>query len=245
MTVPSDYNIIGGLPGVGPDALLELLSELRLISNAVQFLGVCNKTHQLMNHQRFMKIIETLSYPIAIINKEPGDVEFIDIDGVQKKINKKKDECNTISLDQVLENGIWTLETMFQITYGNAAIGIVRDSYDIPAKAYYCWKPHTQNITAFCGGYSAYPVWYRDRGTDGNGKFKDNQILRLEFDSFKGTLILFIDNVQQPVYFTGIREKVRFIVYMYGKGTSFTIRSLKKLIAPTSVHLENEKAIKW
>ncbi|KAA6396442.1 MAG: hypothetical protein EZS28_008028 [Streblomastix strix] len=92
MEVPSEYNIIGGLLGLGPDILLEILSELRLIPNAVQFLGVCNKTHQLMNHQRFMKIIETLSYPIAIINKEPEDVEFIDIDGVQKKIYMKKND---------------------------------------------------------------------------------------------------------------------------------------------------------
>ncbi|KAA6310530.1 MAG: hypothetical protein EZS28_056298, partial [Streblomastix strix] len=39
MEVPSDYNIIGGLLGLGPDILLEILSELRLIPNAVQFLG--------------------------------------------------------------------------------------------------------------------------------------------------------------------------------------------------------------
>ncbi|KAA6327893.1 MAG: hypothetical protein EZS28_053777, partial [Streblomastix strix] len=141
MEVPSEYNIIGGLLGLGPDILLEILSELRLIPNAVQFLGVCNKIHQLMNHQRFMTIIETLSYPIAIINKIPGDVIFVDIDGYQKKINKKKTGDNTISLVQVLDNGIWTLEALFQNTRGYAAIGIVRDSYDIPAKAGYASKP--------------------------------------------------------------------------------------------------------
>ncbi|KAA6318172.1 MAG: hypothetical protein EZS28_054982, partial [Streblomastix strix] len=57
-----------------------------------------------------------------------------------------------------------------------------------------------------------FSVFYKGKGTNGNEKFKDNQILRLEFNSFKGTLILFIDNVQQPVYFYGIKEKVRFIV---------------------------------
>ncbi|KAA6378323.1 MAG: hypothetical protein EZS28_026153 [Streblomastix strix] len=142
MDVPSEYNIIGGLLGLGPDILLEILSELRLIPNAVQFLGVCNKTHQLMNHQRFMKIIETLSYPIAIINKVPGDVEFIDIDLVQKKINKTKTGVNTISLVQVLNNGIWTLEAMFQNTGEySVAIGIVRDSYDIPPNVDYGARP--------------------------------------------------------------------------------------------------------
>ncbi|KAA6392445.1 MAG: hypothetical protein EZS28_012031 [Streblomastix strix] len=210
MEIPSDYNIIGGLLGLGPDILLEILSELRLIPNAVQFLGVCNKTHQLMNHQRFMKIIETLSYPIAIINKDPDCIEFVDIDLVQKKIIMKKYESNTISLVQVLDNGIWTIEAMFQNTGGYVAISMVHDSYDIPAKAFYIYQPHTDHIAAFCG--KGYPVWYKYQGTEGNAGFDDNQILRLEFDSFKGTLILFIDNVQQPVFFSGIKEKVRFAV---------------------------------
>ncbi|KAA6388211.1 MAG: hypothetical protein EZS28_016263 [Streblomastix strix] len=247
MEVPSEYNIIGGLLGLGPDILLEILSELRLIPNAVQFLGVCKKTHQLMNHQRFMKIIETLSYPIAIINKIPEDVEFIDIDGVQKKIYKKKGGENTISLVQVLDNGIWTMEAMFQHSRvnGYAAIGIVRDSYDIPAYAFFAYQPHTDHIAAFCGKGNPYPVWYKGKGTKGNAEFDDNQILRLESDSFKGTLILFIDNVQQPVYFSGIKEKVRFIICMYYKGASCPIQSLKKLNTSTSKHLENELTIQW
>ncbi|KAA6399958.1 MAG: hypothetical protein EZS28_004515 [Streblomastix strix] len=185
MEVPSEYNIIGGLLGLGPDILLEILQ----------------------NQGQFQMLY---SYPIEIINKDPEDVELIDIDGVQKKINKKKDEWNTISLVQVLDNGIWTIEIMFLITFGSDIIGIVRDSYDIPAKANCCAKPHTDHIAAFYG--RAYTVWYKDKGTEGNAGFDDNQILRLEFDSFKGTLILFIDNVQQPVYFSEIKEKVRFIV---------------------------------
>ncbi|KAA6358837.1 MAG: hypothetical protein EZS28_045636 [Streblomastix strix] len=111
-------------------------------------------------------------------------------------INKKKNEFGTISLVQILENGI--------------AVGIVRDSYGIPAKANYYWKPHTDHIAAFCGGNNY--VWYKGQGTLGNDLFEENKIVRFEFDSFKGTLILFIDNVQQPVYFSGIKEKVRFIV---------------------------------
>ncbi|KAA6365553.1 MAG: hypothetical protein EZS28_038920, partial [Streblomastix strix] len=183
-------------------------------------------------------------FPIAIINKEPDCIEFIDIDGVQKKINKKKGSDITISLVHVLDNGIWTMEAMFQNTCGDA-IGIVRDSFDIPAKADYWSSPHTYHIAAFCGKSYPYPVYYKGLGIIGNAGFDDNQILRLEFDSFKGTLILFIDNVQQPVYFSGIKEKVRFIIHMYNKGASCTIRSLKKLNTPTSKHLKNERTIKW
>ncbi|KAA6384638.1 MAG: hypothetical protein EZS28_019835 [Streblomastix strix] len=184
-------------------------------------------------------------FPIAIINKDPDCYEFIYIDGYQKKINKKKNERNTISLVQVLDNGIWTLEALFQNTGGYATIGIVRDSYDIPAKADYSVRPHTNHIAAFCGGNSVLPVYYNGKGTGGNAYFQDNQILRLEFDSFKGILILFIDNVQQPVYFSGIKEKVQFVICLNDKGASCTIRSLKKLNTSTSKHLDNEKIIQW
>ncbi|KAA6404079.1 MAG: hypothetical protein EZS28_000381, partial [Streblomastix strix] len=210
MTVPNEYNIIDGLPGVGPDVLLIVLSEIRLISNAVQFLGVCKKTHKLMKHSRFMKIVEQLNYPISIINNDPDCVELVEIDDVQKKINMIDFGKSTISLDQVLDNGIWSLEAMLQSTNGTAAIGIVRDSYDIPANTQFWKKPHTDHIAAFQG--DGYSVFYKGKGTYGNERFNDDQILRLEFDSFKGTLILFIDNVQQPVYFSGIKEKVRFII---------------------------------
>ncbi|KAA6373289.1 MAG: hypothetical protein EZS28_031185 [Streblomastix strix] len=242
MTVPNEYNVIGGLAGVGPDVLLVVLSEFRLISNAVQFLGVCKKTHKLMKHSRFMKIVEQLNYPISIINKDPDCVYLIDIDGVQKKIQKKNyPRWSTISLDQVLNNGIWSFEVMFQNTYGDAAIGIVRDSYDIPAKACYINYPHTDHIAAFRYGY----VYYKGQTTYGNDLFQDNLILRVEFDSFKGTLILFIDNVQQPVYLSGIKEKVRFIISIFWYGSSCTILSLKQLMAPTSKHIANEVAVQW
>lgn len=55
-------------------------------------------------------------------------------------------------------------------------------------------------------------VGYNGIRTNGNQGFIKNQIIRLEFDSFKGTLIFFLDGVQQPVYISGIKEKVRFIV---------------------------------
>ncbi|KAA6381465.1 MAG: hypothetical protein EZS28_023008 [Streblomastix strix] len=222
MTVPKEYNVICGLLGLGPDIMLELLSEIRLVQNAVQF----------------------LDYPISIINKDPGYVELIDIDVIQKMIIKRINGDCTISLIQVIDNGIWSLEAMFQNTGGyGVAIGIVRNSYDIPANARYYQKPAIDHIAAFRGRYL--PVQYKGQRSNGSDSFKDNQILRLEFDSFKGTLILFIDNVQQPVYFSGIKEKVRFIVYMYNDGSYCTIRSLKQLISPTSKRVANQFAIQW
>ncbi|KAA6355490.1 MAG: hypothetical protein EZS28_048983, partial [Streblomastix strix] len=75
--------------------------------------------------------------------------------------------------------------------------------------------------------------------------FTNNQILKIEFDSGKGTLHLFVDGAQQPIYISGINEKVRFVIYMCTSGSTCTLRSLKKLLTPTVGHLPNEKALQW
>ncbi|KAA6386020.1 MAG: hypothetical protein EZS28_018451, partial [Streblomastix strix] len=121
---------------------------------------------------------------IAIISKDPEDIEFIDIDGYQKRIVKKKDDYYTISLSQVLYDGIWQLETMFQVEEDEDTLITPDYSGGVNHIEYYSY---------------------------GNTSFKENQSSRLEFDSDKGTLVLFIDDVQQPVYISGIKEKVRFI----------------------------------
>ncbi|KAA6364015.1 MAG: hypothetical protein EZS28_040457, partial [Streblomastix strix] len=89
MTVPSEYNVINGLLGLGPDIMLEILSEIRFILDAQHFLGV----------------------PVSIINNDPDEIVFSDVDGIMKTISKKTYyRYVTISLTQVLQNGIWQMK---------------------------------------------------------------------------------------------------------------------------------------
>ncbi|KAA6371491.1 MAG: hypothetical protein EZS28_032983 [Streblomastix strix] len=81
--------------------------------------------------------------------------------------------------------------------------------------------------------------------TVGNKGYSDNQIIKAEYNSEEGTVIFSVDGVQQPVYITGIKEKVRFAIWMFFDRNSFTIRSLKKLTTPTTGHVANEKAVHW
>ncbi|KAA6322729.1 MAG: hypothetical protein EZS28_054400, partial [Streblomastix strix] len=120
----SEYNVINGLPGLGPDIMLEILSELRLIPDAIHIIGINKITLQLKNHDRFYKIIESLSFPIQLINPDLQEIDFIDVDDVRKKIRKKisnkiSKKINyktiTVSLDQVLENGIWQIEVVLAL----------------------------------------------------------------------------------------------------------------------------------
>ncbi|KAA6387953.1 MAG: hypothetical protein EZS28_016522 [Streblomastix strix] len=123
-----------------------------------------------------------------------------------------------------------------------SVVGMSLSTYNFPAGADPGHIAHNQNIVYFsssgylrCQRYLSY----------GNAGFKDNQIVRLELDCEKGTLTLFIDNVQQPVYVSGIKEKMRFIVNMHYEDTYCIVHSLKKLATPTLGHTSNEKAVQW
>ncbi|KAA6403428.1 MAG: hypothetical protein EZS28_001056, partial [Streblomastix strix] len=185
---------------------------------------------------------------INLINPNPTDIEISDVAGGMKKIFKRNcTKADSISLTQVLESGVWSMEALLQNTQGGCGgIGIVKDSYNIPAGANPNTNPNFQNMAAYTGNlWGIGQVYCKEKTISGNSTFGDNQILKQEYDSEKGTLAFFLDGVQQPVYISGIKEKVRFIACLYYSESSCIIRSLKKLAAATAVHVANEKAVQW
>ncbi|KAA6360061.1 MAG: hypothetical protein EZS28_044412 [Streblomastix strix] len=199
------------------------------------------------NNENFrLQLVRDKDFPVAIINSDPLDFDFADVDGKQKKIIKKLQKDNSISLTQVLENGTWELEVQFSNQGQTGGIGIVKESFNIPADCSPYTTPYNQNMASYAGqGWGSGQVYLKGNLTNGNISFKDNQIIKAEYDSEKGTLIFFVDGVQQPIYITGIKEKVRFIISMYYAGATCTIRSLKKLTRPTSGHVPNEQTVQW
>ncbi|KAA6374414.1 MAG: hypothetical protein EZS28_030057, partial [Streblomastix strix] len=159
-----------------------------------------------------MKPKLSLDAPIALINQDPSDFELINIDGLKKKIIKKQNKWNTISLSQVVEDGIWEMESEFA-NDNHAAIGIVRDSHNLVAGKAANESPNDQH-TAILYNQSWYNGNVRCKGKEmpGNTGFKGKQKVKQQFDSGTGTLMFFIDGIQQLVYITRINEKVRFIV---------------------------------
>ncbi|KAA6404249.1 MAG: hypothetical protein EZS28_000236 [Streblomastix strix] len=246
MTVPNECNIIDGLLGLGPDILLEVLSEIDYPLDMQQFLITCIKIFKLKNHRRFLSFLDKFSPSIAIHNPDPSKIEFSDVDGVQKKITYLSGRNNTVSLTQVLENGIWSMEAQIQnAQFRCGAVGIVRDSHQFLAGSNPSDFIHKNHCIVYSGmGWGPDgSVYYKDNNNLGNEIYNSKQIVRSEYDSEKGTLIWFVDEVQQPVYITGIKEKVRFFIYMNYAGQYCIIKSLKKLLSPTSGHVQNKKVI--
>ncbi|KAA6372240.1 MAG: hypothetical protein EZS28_032234 [Streblomastix strix] len=186
----------------------------------------------------------THDFPIAIHNPDPSDIDFSDIDGRMKKITKKQSKYNSVSLTQVIENGIWEIETEFTGDLRATCIGVMKNSHNFSA------GDHSTHYSDQCVSFSSQTcsngqIYYKDNWIDGNQGYSSGQKVKQQFDSEVGTLIFFVDGVQQPVYITGIKEKIRFFVCMHFAGSSCTIRSLKKLTSPTSENVANEQAIKW
>ncbi|KAA6396469.1 MAG: hypothetical protein EZS28_008006 [Streblomastix strix] len=59
------------------------------------------------------------------------------------------------------------------------------------------------------------------------------------------TAHLFINNVQQPVYISGLPEFVQYYFQLYTQIQSATVLSLKCLSAPTVTDIKDAKQVKW
>ncbi|KAA6398348.1 MAG: hypothetical protein EZS28_006126 [Streblomastix strix] len=149
------------------------------------------------------------------IPSPPLPKRIIDIDGVQKRISNKQ------------------------------SVGIIRDSHDIPVGKGPWDQQNKMHVAYYYGINGGGQVYHKDENIKGVVEFQNNQILRQELDFNQGTLIFFVDGIQQPVYISGINEKVRFFIQMYHENASCIILSLKQLANPTQVHIANKKVIQW
>ncbi|KAA6354664.1 MAG: hypothetical protein EZS28_049809 [Streblomastix strix] len=134
-----------------------------------------------------------------------------------------------------------------QIDNPNPRIGIVSDSYfqKTHNEAYPKDPPHNLHMAVYYESYRKGNVSYKGNEYSGNTGFIKYHMVKLEFDSEKGTLKFFLEGVQQPVYISGVKEKVHFFIFVYISFTTCILRSLKKIQAPTTEHIANEVAIQW
>ncbi|KAA6391353.1 MAG: hypothetical protein EZS28_013121 [Streblomastix strix] len=192
------------------------------------------------------QVIINQDFPIQIINHDPSSFGFADVNGVQKKITNLKQNRNSVSLTQDMSDGIWSMEATFTNLQNQGAIGIVRATRNLVTGNCPCCYEGCNDIVIY-GGCCGHKEYCSCKGIrhSGNTKYGDNQLVRAELDFGKQTLTFFLDNIQQPVYITGIREKVRFMVYMQMQGASCTIKSLRKLQQPTVGQVANMKAVQW
>ncbi|KAA6360584.1 MAG: hypothetical protein EZS28_043888, partial [Streblomastix strix] len=81
----------------------------------------------------------------------------------------------------------------------------------------------------------------------GNQTITNNDIVAIEvnMNATPRTAHLFINNVQQPGYMSGLPESVQYYFQLYTMGQPTTVLSLKRLSAPTVTNIINAKEVKW
>ncbi|KAA6377300.1 MAG: hypothetical protein EZS28_027174, partial [Streblomastix strix] len=128
----SDYNVDGSLQGLGQFILFEILSEMTFPQDARQFLVVCKKIYQLLEHPRYWKIIQSIIQitPILIIKKENQgklqEMKFIHSD-------ENYDDC-TIAINPAIKDGIVRFEVVFEKSGGSGrSLGIADASCSFAA----------------------------------------------------------------------------------------------------------------
>ncbi|KAA6367618.1 MAG: hypothetical protein EZS28_036854, partial [Streblomastix strix] len=192
------------------------------------------------------KSIIDQSIPIDVNNPDVDDIIFTDIDGTRKKISKKLNKSNTIPITNVLDEGVYAIEVEFFNTHsGCAAIGIVRDSYDIPANTNPKESPHRDHIAFYGGKAFGGSVQHKGSKIAGNIGFGDNQVIRAELDTSKGRLTFFAGGIQVPFCVDNVNETVRFVIYMEHPDSYCIIWSLKKFAKPSAVLLANRLSVSW
>ncbi|KAA6400090.1 MAG: hypothetical protein EZS28_004384 [Streblomastix strix] len=221
--------------------------EIQKLKEDLQKERLKNEKEKKKAEKEKLKLEPPQELQINIINPDPVDFSSsVEANG-QLKISKKQNKWNTFSLSQVLENGVYATEVEFFNTKGgHSAVGIVKDTYTIATDGIMPGSsPHDQNMAAYVGARYNGQVYYKGTTTAGNTRFVDNQIVKMEYDSEKGTIIFFVAGIQQPVCISGIKEKIRFITTIHHADAYCIIRSLKKLSAPTSGHVANEQTVQW
>ncbi|KAA6369661.1 MAG: hypothetical protein EZS28_034811, partial [Streblomastix strix] len=125
-----DYNVIGGLLGLGEFILLEIISEMILPQDVQQFLVVCRKINKLLDHPRFKKIIQSIIKitPVFIIKeKQQGRLKGM------KFVHSNKYAQSTIAFEPVICEGIVRFEVIFEHTRFYRICGIADASCSFDA----------------------------------------------------------------------------------------------------------------
>ncbi|KAA6379090.1 MAG: hypothetical protein EZS28_025382 [Streblomastix strix] len=170
------------------------------------------------------------------------------VDGLNRKAIARQDkQCVVIPLNKEMTKGIHNVSARFDKSNLNGFslvyIGITKASHAIPCPCKPFDEQNNKSMLFYHG--SSGNVCFKGKGTEGNSRFSDGQLITMELNADVGTLHFIVDGIQQPVFVRGIKEAVKFWSLLYYKDTSVTIVSLKQLNAPTMKKLENEKAIEW
>ncbi|KAA6366542.1 MAG: hypothetical protein EZS28_037931 [Streblomastix strix] len=203
----SDYNVAGSLLGLGENILLEILCEMTTIQDARQFLVVCKKIYQLMEHPRYWKIIQLINQikPKFIIRRESQGKQ----QGM-KFIHSDENNYCTIAIDPAIKDGIVRFEVIFENSEGcERMLGIADASCFFVASFGPSDYGNDRKTVRY---YYSGDLRHITIGTKGNESYKDGQRISaiVDMTSNPRKVVFYVDDIEQPNFVIGIPSEIRF-----------------------------------
>ncbi|KAA6387921.1 MAG: hypothetical protein EZS28_016550 [Streblomastix strix] len=236
----SDYNVSGSLLGLGQFILLEILCEMTLPQDARQFLAVCKKIYQLLEHPRYWKIIQSKFQitPIFVIKKESQGKQ----QGIKFIHSNKNDYC-TIAIVPVIKDGIVRFEIVLENS-GSRSLGIADASCSFSAGKGPSYHGYVKKTVRY---YYNGDLEHITNGTIGNRSYEDGQRISaiVDMTSNPRKVVFYVDDIEQPNFVIGIPSEIRFWAFTRIGSSSFTVTKFERLVQFIQQEVVGSKALQW
>ncbi|KAA6393860.1 MAG: hypothetical protein EZS28_010611 [Streblomastix strix] len=203
-----------------------------------------------LNEESKKKIID-LKRQIEEAKPQSGDVA-ISINVPSGSYTKKDGELTYTStqvqykvfpINPEIDQGIYKCELKGSFNPGNGWIGVIKSGLVVPFGQSNHIKPYAKDSMIFCNG----SIYQNAKANAGNQATNTNdvQAIEININSTPRTTHLFLSDIQQPVYISGLPESVQYYFLLYTTGQPATVLSLKRLTSPTVANISNAKEVKW
>ncbi|KAA6399513.1 MAG: hypothetical protein EZS28_004957 [Streblomastix strix] len=176
----------------------------------------------------------SINVPTGSYTKKDGEFTYTSTQG----------QFKVFQINPVITEGIYKCEFKGTFNTSNDWIGVMKSGLNVPFGSHTNTQLYAKDSMFFQTSY----VFQNGKPTmAGNKTITNNDIVSIEvnMNTTPRTAHLFINNVQQPGYISGLPESIQYYFQLWTMGQPATVLSLKRLSAPTVTNISNAKEVKW
>ncbi|KAA6400795.1 MAG: hypothetical protein EZS28_003684 [Streblomastix strix] len=229
ITSGADIHVMGGLLPVLDKLAKEEDSQKQRITMKTQIIQTILTTKLKSGDVAF-----SIYVPIGSYTKKDGEFTYTSTSAQYK----------VFPIEPVITEGIYKCEFKGNLGTGNDWFGVMKSGLVVPFGQHTNTQPYAKDSIFFYAG----GVQQNLRNTPaGNSTITINGIAAIEvnMNTTPRTVHLFINNVQQPGYMSGLPESVQYYFQLWTMGQPAIVLPLKRLSAPTVTNIYITKEVKW
>ncbi|KAA6384321.1 MAG: hypothetical protein EZS28_020153 [Streblomastix strix] len=232
VSVPSPSSEIQELKKKNEESLKQIEEQKRL--NEEYKKQIIDLEHQIEEAKpKSCDVAISINVPTGSYTKKDGEYTYTSTSG----------EYKTFPINPIITQGIYKCEFKAN-QLGNIYFGVMKTGLIVPFGKNSSTQPYTKdNIMTYRNGN----VYWNGKGTAGNKNIQTGDIVAIEVNMnvVPRTAHFFTNNVQQPVYISGLPESVQFYFSFNSSVDSISVLSLKYLASSTVTNIPGSKEAKW